>query len=177
MYPAIKAALPKSEIVANMNIEARDGPLHRDGVDVISLFHYQGTSRTVMMVDQCNRQTPTGKLLNLWIEDLVLEAGLYGPLWGMPIEKISSWVSKYSLVYHTCIYNDDNNIIVSIPHNELKSAREGYQSLISIAIKNFHKTAELKAIQQVIMMIGVINVSDFCTSDSRSMDTSFLLSK
>ena len=76
MYPAIKAALPKSGIAANMTIEARDGPLHSGGAGVFSLFHYQGASRTSMVVDQCNRQTPIGKFLNLCIEDFVLEVGL-----------------------------------------------------------------------------------------------------
>ena len=66
-------------------------------------------------------------------------------------------------MYHTCIYNDDNNIIISIPHDELQLAREGNQALISIAIKHLHKAAEMRAIQKARMMIGVINVSDVCT--------------
>ena len=98
------------------------------------------------MLDQCNRQTPTENFWNLCIDDLVLEVGLYGPLWYIPIKKIPAWVSKHSLVYHACIYNDDNNIIISIPHDELKTAREGDQSVMSICIKPFHKAAELKAI-------------------------------
>ena len=93
MYPEIKAVLPKSGIAVNMTTEARDGPIPSGGAGVIFLFHYHGTSRTTMMVDQCNRQTPTGKFLNLCVEDLVLEAGLYGPLWEMPIKKIAAWVS------------------------------------------------------------------------------------
>ena len=48
---------------------------------------------------------------------------------------------------------------------------------MSIAIKNFHKATELKEIQKVRMMIGVINMSDISTSDVRSMDKSFILSR
>ena len=123
MYPSIKAALPKSGIAVNMTAEARYGPIHSVDAGVLSLFYYQRTSRTAMMVDQCNRQTPTGTLLNLCIEDLVLEAGPYGPLWEMPIKKISDWVSNSSIVYHTYVYNDDNKTIISIPRYELKPAR------------------------------------------------------
>ena len=43
MYPAINAVLPKSGIVANMNIEARDGPLYSDSAGFLSLFHYEVT--------------------------------------------------------------------------------------------------------------------------------------
>ena len=81
MYPAVKAAFPKSGITANMTIEAREGPLHSGGAGVLSLFRYQETSLIDMMVDQYNKQSPTGIFLNLCIEDLGLEAGLYGPLW------------------------------------------------------------------------------------------------
>ena len=48
---------------------------------------------------------------------------------------------------------------------------------MSVAIKKLHKTAGLKAIQEVQMIIEVVNVSDVCTSDGRSMDTFLLLSK
>ena len=80
-------------------------------------------------------------------------------------------------MYHTYIYNDDNNIKNSISHDELKLARERDQALISISIKNFYEAAKLKAMQKVRIMIGVINGSDICTSGGRSMDKSFLLSK
>ena len=79
--------MPKSVIAANMTTEVRYGSLHSGGASVLSLFHCQGNSRTNMMVGKFNRQTPTGKFLNLCIEDLVLEAGLYGPLWGVPIKR------------------------------------------------------------------------------------------
>ena len=68
-------------------------------------------------------------------------------------------------------------IMIYIPHDELKPVREGYQTLMSIAIEKFHKAAELKSIQKARMMIGVINVSDDYTSVGRSLDTPFLLSK
>ena len=48
---------------------------------------------------------------------------------------------------------------------------------MSISINHFHKAVELKAIQKVRTMIGIINVSEVCTSYGGSMDTSFLLSK
>ena len=122
-----------------MTTYARDGSLYSGGDVVISLSHYQGTSRTAMMVDLYNVQTPTGKFLNLCIADLVIEAGIHGPLWKIPIKKISAWISKHSLVYHTFIYSDYNNIIISVLHDELKLARGEDQVLMSSATKNFHK--------------------------------------
>ena len=81
MWPAIKAALPKSGITSNIASKIRDELFSSGGGGVISLFHSQGTSRTAMIVEQVPRGTPTGNFLMTCIEDLVLESGLYGSLW------------------------------------------------------------------------------------------------
>ena len=52
MYPAVKTALPKWGITANMTTYARDGLLHSGDAGLFSIFRYQGTSRNAMMVDQ-----------------------------------------------------------------------------------------------------------------------------
>ena len=80
MFPTIKATLPIPDIAANIVTEARDGSTMSGDSGVLSLFHYQRTSRIVMIVDQCHMQKPTGQFLNMCIEDLALEAGLYGVL-------------------------------------------------------------------------------------------------
>ena len=80
MWPAIKAALPKSGITSNIASNIRDGPSSSGGGRVLSVFHSQGTSRTDLIVEQVPRGTSTGNFLMTCIEDLVLETGLYGPL-------------------------------------------------------------------------------------------------
>ena len=87
MYPEIKAAFPKSGIDANMP-KIRDEPIASYCAGVLSLFNYQETSRTVMVVDQVHRKTTIGMFLLTCIQDMVLEAGLYGSLWNMPFNQI-----------------------------------------------------------------------------------------
>ena len=81
MYLATIDALTKLGIASNISKLAIDSPLQRGDAGVLSLCHYQGTSRTVMMICQCNRLAFTGKFSNLYIEDLVLKAGIYSLFW------------------------------------------------------------------------------------------------
>ena len=57
LFPAIRAALPKTVIAACISSNYRDGNIDCLGVGVISLFHYMGTSRTACLIDQISRKT------------------------------------------------------------------------------------------------------------------------
>ena len=52
MYPAIKAALPISGIIATVASDVRDGSVSYLGAGILSLYHYMGTARTTVLVDQ-----------------------------------------------------------------------------------------------------------------------------
>ena len=52
MWPVLKVGLPKCDISTSMATEIRDGPVLSDGGGMLALFHYQGTSRTAMIVEQ-----------------------------------------------------------------------------------------------------------------------------
>ena len=88
-YPAIKAALPKSGISGVMTIEIRDGPTCTGGAGVLSIYHYMGSSRTSLLVEQLLRDTPLGNNIRVCIENMILDAGRYGLLWLMPFPIIS----------------------------------------------------------------------------------------
>ena len=62
-YPAIKAALPRAGIASNLVEAVRDGPVSCGGAGIVSLYHYQGTVRTALLVDQTFKRTTTGNLL------------------------------------------------------------------------------------------------------------------
>ena len=137
MYPAIRAALPKAGISARISSSIRDGPIGSGGSGVLSLFNFQGTSRTAMVIEQVNRRTPAGMFLLQCIEDLVLDAGLYGTLWDMPFPQISKYIQTHSLIYHTCQYNSQKGIRITAKHGELKPQRHGDRALMDIAARLF----------------------------------------
>ena len=51
MFPAIKAALPKSGITSTVEHAMRDGPVSTLDTGVLSLYHFMGTSKTACVVE------------------------------------------------------------------------------------------------------------------------------
>ena len=92
MYSVTNAVLSKSVIAFNISASIRDGPIGSGGAELLSLFYYQGTSRTVMVVEQVNRKTPTGMFLLKCIENLAHDAGLYSSIWNMTFNYISKYI-------------------------------------------------------------------------------------
>ena len=99
MAPAIAIGLQKSGINKNFPKAARHAPITSGGLHVLNLYNEMGVSRTVALLEHCARNTPTGKFMQLNIEHLVLEAGLYGTLWTMPIEQIANWCDTRSWIF------------------------------------------------------------------------------
>ena len=123
MWPALKTALPRSGIASNMASAYHNGPREYGGAGVLDLFHFQGSTRTAMVVEHLYRKTPTGYFLLMIIEDVVLETGLYGSLWQMRFETISKYIQNHSLIYSMLEYITAQDIIISTKHGELTKTR------------------------------------------------------
>ena len=177
MYPVIRIGLPKSGFSSRLCRAIRDCPSACGGAGVLSLFYHQGTSRTAMYVEQVHRKTTTGMLLLQNTEELVLETGLYGSLWKMSFEDISTYVSGHSLIYHMLSYNNANNIQINVNHTERSPKRTGDQSIMETALTYFHYSKDLKAIQRVRMFLGLLSLSDICNTSGTSLDISFYSTK
>lgn len=70
--------------------------LMAQGAGIISLFHFQGSARIAALVEHVIRGTPTGKQILMCVEDLALDAGMYGLRWNMPFPKIKKWIGRHS---------------------------------------------------------------------------------
>eukprot|EP00979_Chaetoceros_neogracilis_P016291 scaffold7605_cov133-Chaetoceros_neogracile.AAC.1 len=95
MAPAVRAALPKAGISSTMSTTVRNAPIESLGMGVLDSYLFMGTARTSMMTHHCWSNTPTGVLLQMCIEDLALDSGLYGLLWNQEF-KFSQWTINYS---------------------------------------------------------------------------------
>ena len=174
MYPAVRAALGKAGIASNISTRARDGPVTSGGAGIISLFHYQGTSRIAAMVEHVVRRTPTGIQIIMCIEDLVLDTGYYGRLWDMPFETYSKYVSQHSWIYSICEYAHEHGIEINCDHAVFSPKREGDKSIMEVGCHHFSRTADLKAINRVRQFHGVIHLSDLASADGRYLNPEFL---
>ena len=79
-----------------------------------------------MIVEQVHRRTTIGNYILQNIEDMVLETGLYAPLWSMPFNIIKVYVATHSLIFHAIECNFTNDISISVTHGELHPQRRGY---------------------------------------------------
>ena len=177
MFPAVRAALGKAGMASNMQGGIRDAPILDGGAGALSLYHYQGTSsRVALLLDHCLRDTPTGKQLQICIEDLVLEIGMYGPLWNQRFNTYKRWISSHSWIYHVCSYNNDNEIKLSVDHTQLSPAREGDRAIMDAVSQCVDSASTLRAVNRVRMHHGVVHISDITSADGRKLNDEFLAS-
>ena len=176
MFPAVRAALGKAGMASNMQGGIRDGPILDGGAGALSLFHYQGTSRVALLLDHCVRDTPTGKQLQICIEDLVMEIGMYGPLWNQRFNTYKKWTSSHSWIHHVCSYCNDNEITLNVKHAQLSPAREGDRAIMEAVSQCVDSTSTLRAVNRVRMHHGIIHLSDITSADGRKINEEFLAS-
>ena len=69
------------------------------------------------------------------IEDIIMEAGLSGSLWEFDMTDISKYISKHSWMHSTIEYNFDNDIILNIPHGQLRGKRMNDKSIMQCALE------------------------------------------
>lgn len=176
MYPALRAALGKSGFASNLPTRVRDGPISSGGAGIISLFHFQGSARIAALVEHVMRGTPTGKQILMCVEDLALDAGMYGLLWNMPFPKIKKWIERHSWIYAILEYNHDNNISINCPHATFEPQRKRDKSIMSCVSDFTSDVSELKSINRVRQYHGVIHLSDIASADGNFLNPEFLCS-
>ena len=123
-----------------------------------------------MIVHHCWQNTPTGELLQVAIENLVVEIGLHGPLWKQPFNKFSHWTFPHSFLYHVCQFNQDNNIEINIQHMELSPKRDNDTAIIEKVLMQLETISHWKAVNRVRMFRKVVNISDITSADSKVLD-------
>ena len=127
----------------------RDGPIGSIGSGCVSLFHFMGTSRTAIVVEQVTHKTPLGKIILINIEDIIVDTGLHGPVWDMPFDMIKKYIMSHSWMYAVLEYNFKHNINIAVPHGTLEPAREREISIMELASIFYPKTSELRSINRV----------------------------
>ena len=97
-------------------------------------YLFMGTSRTACVVEQLAHNTPLGKFFRVNIEDLIIDAGLYGKLWDMDISSTKQYISTHSWMFHTIAYNASYDVKISSPHATLGPHRHGDKAIMQLAI-------------------------------------------
>ena len=116
---------------------------------MIALFHLQGTSCTKMIVKHCHKNSTTGNFLQVYIEDLGMEVGMYNSLWKITLTFFSKYASDHSLIFHACNYNSSNKIEIPVPHQEINPRRKRDRTIMNLATELCRNTSILQSIQKM----------------------------
>jgi hypothetical protein len=76
MAPIHREGLPQADIPSTIPTETRNGPINKGGLGILDLFYHQGTTQIASMVSNIWANNPTGKLMRIALEDVVMEMGL-----------------------------------------------------------------------------------------------------
>ena len=176
MFPTIRAALPRAGIASSISVEFRNGPVDSLGVGILSLYHFSGTSRSTILMDQLHKKTHLGNIMMSNIEDIIIDTGLFGSVWELDTAKAGKYISKHSWMYATIAYNKENNITLSISHGQLKPKREKDKEIMQCAMDFCKKDADLKVINRVRMVHQVVSLADISLADGSGLDKKYMQS-
>jgi hypothetical protein len=169
MAPIHKEGLPRAGISSTIPSEIRNGPSDHGGLGIMDLFYHQGTSQVASLVSNMWAQNPTGKLMYVAMEDIMMEMGLH--------QATGRWL-KYGLTYattdscikHVLAFMDNQNIGIQNPIHALRPQRENDGTIMQCAIEMTTDSSTLRAINRVRMSLNVVWLSDMYTADGTSVD-------
>ena len=76
------------------------------------------------------------------IEDIVVNPGLFGKIWDMPVTDIPKYIETHSWVYAVQSYNAAHNIVLIISHGTNQPKRKMDRAIMYIALDNFQSVIE-----------------------------------
>jgi len=82
--------------------------------------------------------------------------GLYGLIWYKSLPVYAKWCSDHSWLFHVCQFNNDHEIAIKIEHAALKPKRLHDRAIMDVVQEIFDSKAELRAINRVRMLHGVV---------------------
>ena len=87
-----------------MGTYVRNGLISSNYSGIISLFHFICTPLTTVLFDQCITNNSTRNIIQEFIRKILLDYGLYEPLWDMTFGAYSKW------------YNHKEQIQIPVAH-------------------------------------------------------------
>jgi len=174
MAPAIQVALPKAGISSCISSVVRHAPTQSLGLAVPNLYTTMGTARTSLLIEHCWQKTPTGKLLQVSIENHVLDVGLFGYIWdNTRFASYSQWCSHHSWLYSVCAFNNEKEISLAIHHAQLHPKRVHDRPLMEVAAEFLTSSSDLRAFNRVRMLHNVVSLVDITSANGRHVDRIF----
>lgn len=173
MAPIHKEGLPRAGIPSTIPTEIRNGLINKGGLGILDLFYHQGTTRIASTVSNIWANNPTGKLMRIALEDIVMEMGLQqiSAEWlglGLLYTTTNSWIK------HVLTFMHDHHISIDRFPSPLSPPREGDITIMQKALDFTRDKPTLRAINRVRMELQILWLSDICNAEGGEIDTRWL---
>jgi hypothetical protein len=173
MAPVIQTGLSLIGIASTIPAEIRHGPLLQGGLGLMDPYIHMGVSHVTALITHRWQGTPTGKLLDMAIDDLVLEMGIAS--WQPEkVKKGLTYATSSTWIRHTFQFAIDNNIEIRLSDPHFFPRRRNENTIMEMVLAQVEKGKTLQAINRVRMELNVIWISDITTADGRLIDKRYL---
>jgi hypothetical protein len=137
-------------------------------------YIHMGVSQIETIVTQVWQGTPTGQLIALALDDIVLEMGLPN-VWqqenlrlGLLYSSTTSWIR------HVLQFALDNNITFEMDVIWFARRRQWDRAIMQAALQYTNHVATLQSINTVRMALNVVWISDITNANGTSLDSRWL---
>ena len=170
MSHVLSSALPRAGFTRKFPRAVLYGPTEFQGMGVTSLYDYQYCRHVQDIVDQTWQGTPTGKLIQINLEAVKVEAGLFGPLFDNPIEitwfnTTSSWIIK------TYRYCRNKEIVFFDPGSNIMPQCIGDEPLMKLFKESGYTQGELTRLNRCQLYYQVTTLSDVADGTGTQLST------
>lgn len=169
--PIVKTGLPRAGIPATIPTPVWYGPLESGGLGILDQYVSQGAAQIASMVTHLWSRSPTGKLLDIAIQDLVLEMGIAN-ISRVPTLKIGlSYATTNSWIRHIVEFMSAYAINTQLLRQPLTPHREKDFTIMEAAMEYMTNKLTLRALNRVHMQLHILWMSDILRADGTTIDT------
>jgi exonuclease III len=171
MAPVHSFGLPRAGIPATIPSSIRHGPRSMNGLGLMDPYIKMGVGQLETYISNTWTQTPTGQLLEVVMDDVLMEMGLQSPFDSSVVLKRGlTYATTSSWIRHLMQFIVDNDITIKTDVTDFSAQRQRDRTIMDLATASTTHKPTLMSINKVRMQLQVVWISDISTADGRFID-------
>ena len=169
MWILIKTFLPRTGINRNIKRDVLYGDLEVQGLGIKSLYLTQGLSHIADIIEHTWKQTITGHLIKVCLENLRIELGCNIPILESKYEDYDEIIMTESWIQSTWLFMSGNSIKLKDNTPFIPLGREEDKILMEHFMLQGYKGIELRNINCCRLYLKVITLADITSGDGETI--------
>jgi hypothetical protein len=172
--PVYERGLPKAGISSTIPRAIQHGPWTMGGLDMMDPYLHMGVSQIESFVSNTWKQNPTGKLMEIALEDLELELGMYQPFDNHKLKIGLQFATTSSWIKHILTFMVEHGIHTTMGTPKWQPQRQRDRTIMDMALTSISHIPTLISINKIRMYMKVVWISDITMADGRHLDPRYL---